>query len=151
MTYKHIKLTNGEEFIANVLDVQEDEGVIIMSEALKIVEAENLDEGYSYFAFRPLMSFTENTDKLQILNLAHIVVETTPSENIMRHYHNTLNKMKRYSKGGLTMEELEESSDEDFEKYMKLLEAMEEEMEKPEKDPRGDNIVKFRRPKDTFH
>ena len=69
MTYKQIKLTNGEEFIANILDVQEDEGVIIMSDALKIVEAENLDEGYSYFAFRPLMSFTELLLLVNVLTL----------------------------------------------------------------------------------
>lgn len=150
MTYKQFKLTNGEEFIANVLDVQEDEGVIIMSEALKIIEADNLDEGYSYFAFRPLMSFTEDTEKLQILNLAHIVVETNPSDNIMKHYQRTLKKMKRVALGGKTMEELEESSEEDFEAYMKMLDDMENE-EQEETDPRGDNIVKFKRPKDTFH
>jgi hypothetical protein len=149
MSYKQLKLTSGEEFIANIIDVDQEEGVIVMAQALKIIESDNAEEGISYFAFRPLMSFTEDMDKIHILNLAHIVVETTPSENIMKHYNRTIEKMKRVAMGGKTMEELEEASEEEFEEYMKMLDDLDEYEE--EIDPRGDNIVKFRRPKDTFH
>ena len=153
MNLKHIKLTNGEEFIANIIEAEEEEGVMIMSHALKIVEVENFDEGYSYFAFRPLMSFTENPEKLHILNMSHVMVETNPSDNIMVHYNRTIEKMDKVARGGLTMEELEEASDEDYERYMAMLDDLDTD-ERASKETLGKNVLMFKKKKsndDTFH
>lgn len=143
MTYKQIKLVNGDEFIANVLDVQEEEGVMIMSEALRIVEVENIEEGVSYFALRPLMSFTDEIDKLHIINTAHVSVETFPSDQILNHYKTTIAKMRKIFEFGKTMEDLEELDEEDYEQFMKDIDSDDEPI-------KGDNIVKFK-PKGTFH
>ncbi len=143
MTYKQIKLVNGDEFIANVLDVQEDEGIMIMSEALRIVEVENIEEGISYFALRPLMSFTDEIEKLHIVAMAHITVETFPSENILAHYKKTLAKMKKIFEVGKTMEDIEELDEEEYESLMEQLDS-----DEPTK--LKDNILPFK-PKGTFH
>jgi hypothetical protein len=148
MTIKQIKLTSGEEVVCNIVDVQEEEGILIISDALKICEMENIDEGYSYFVFRPLMSFVDDPGTLQILNMSHIILESTPSENILGHYGKTLKKMKHFLKLGKTIEELEDVSDEEFEEYMATLD---EDEKTTEKDPRGDNVFKFKTPKDTIH
>lgn len=147
MTYKQIKLVTGEEFIANVLDVQEDEGVLIISEALKIVEVENIDEGISYFALRPLMAFTENSEKLHIVSTAHVSVETFPSEHILNHYKSTLAKMDKFYKSGKTVEEIEELTEEEYTQFMKEMEDLDDD---DSDTPEGENILKFK-PKGTFH
>jgi len=143
MTYKQIKLVNGDEFIANVLDVQEDEGVMIMSEALRIVEVENIEEGISYFALRPLMSFTDEIDKLHVVSMAHITVETFPSENILVHYKKTLTKMKKIFEIGKTMEDIEELNEEEYQNFMEQLDS-----DEPTK--LKDNVLPFK-PKGTIH
>lgn len=143
MTYKQIKLVNGDEFIANILDVQEDEGVMIMSEALRIVEVENIEDGISYFALRPLMSFTDEVEKLHIINTAHISVETFPSEQILKHYKTTLAKMKKIFEFGKTMEDLEELDEEEYKEFMENIDSDNEPIA-------GDNILKFK-PKGTVH
>ena len=141
-----MKLVNGDELIANVLDVQEDEGVLIVSEALRIVEVENIEEGLSYFALRPMMSFTDDVDQLHIISTAHITVETFPSEHILKHYQTTITKMKRIFEVGKTMEDLEELSEEEYEEFMNDLDNSPE----PEEKLEGDNIVAFK-PKGTVH
>lgn len=143
MTYKQIKLVNGDEFIANVLDVQEEEGVMIMSEALRIVEVENIEEGVSYFALRPLMSFTDEIDKLHVINTAHVSVETFPSDSILKYYKATIAKMKKIFELGKTMEDLEELDEEEYEKFMKTVDSDDEPIA-------GGNVLKFK-PKGTLH
>lgn len=143
MTYKQIKLVNGDELIANVVDVQEEEGIYIVNEALRIVEVENIEEGLSYFALRPLMSFTDETDQLHILSMAHITVETFPSESILNHYKATITKMKKIFDIGKTMEDLEELDEEEYEQFMKDIDSDDEPI-------KGDNVLKFK-PKGTFH
>ena len=143
MTYKQIKLVNGDELIANVVDVQEDEGIYIVNEALRIVEVENIEEGISYFALRPLMSFTDETDKLHIISTAHITIETFPGEHILEHYKMTIDKMKKIYEVGKTMEDLEELDEEEYEQFMKDIDSDDEPI-------KGDNILKFK-PKGTFH
>jgi hypothetical protein len=149
MTYKQMKLVNGDELIANVLDVQDDEGVLIVSEALRIVEVENIEEGISYFALRPMMSFTNDIDQLQIINTMHITVESFPSDSILKHYQATVARIRRIFAFGKTIEDLEELSEEEYDEFMSDVDTATEEAE-PEEKLDGDNIITFK-PKGTVH
>jgi hypothetical protein len=141
--YKQFKLTSGEEIVAEVMDIDEEEGIAVLRAAMKIIELE-ADDGYSYFAFRPFMAFTESAEKIQVLNVGHIIGESTPSKNLMGHYASTIGKMEKFLSGGKTMEEMENMDDQTFEQYIEELET------ELEKDERGENVIKFK-PKDTYH
>lgn len=148
--FKQFKLTNGDEIVCEYMDTDENEGVAIVRAAMKIIEIEEADQGYSYFAFRPFMAFTNDLEQLQVIQLGHIISETNPSKNMMVHYASTIGKMSRFLQSGKTMEELDEMPDEDFDEIMEEWEQMEADA-KAEKDPRGENIIKLKPKTDTFH
>ena len=159
LNFKQFKLSNGEEVIADVVE-SEDE-VLIIRAAMKIVEVEHLEEGYSYFAFRPFISFQDSVDTLQLLGVQHIITETTPSHNLLKHYASAIGKLAKFLKGGKTLEEFEVMSDEEVESYIANLLEQElaaggEEFEIDidfddiEEEDLGENVVRFN-PKDTVH
>ena len=82
--FKQIKLTNGDEIVADV--VERDNESLIVRAAMRIVEVEHLEEGYSYFAFRPFISFNDAVENLSLVNVQHIIAETIPSDNLLNHY-----------------------------------------------------------------
>lgn len=149
--FKQFKLVSGEEIVADVIDTEDD--VLVIRAAMRIVELENMQEGYSYFSLRPFVAFQENLDSLQILSIGSITLETTPSNSILKHYANAITKMNKFLKHGKTLEDLESMSDNEIHAYMsQLLDEYSEESfeEDPEEDHVGENVVKFK-PKDTVH
>lgn len=151
INFKQLKLTNGDEIICDYIEDDHTSGIAIVRAAMKIIEVEDLDQGYSYFAFRPFMSFTEDNDKLLTINMQHIIGETNPSSNLLKHYAVTLTKMDKFLTTGKTMEEAEMLEDDEFERIMSDLDELEESETPKEKDDRGPNIIKFKPKTDTFH
>ena len=159
LNFKQFKLSNGEEVIADVVEAEEE--ILIVRAAMKIIEIEHLEEGYSYFAFRPFVSFQDSVDTLQLLSTQHIITETTPSHNLLKHYASAIGKLAKFLKGGKTLEEFEVMSDDEVESYIadlleRELAAGGEEYEIDidfddiEEEDLGENVVRFN-PKDTVH
>lgn len=88
---KHFKLTNDEEIICDVVEYpNEQDASMIVRSALRIVLMEDFQKGVRFYAFRPWMSFSENPQELQILNADHIIAQSTPSVELLKHYAKTL-------------------------------------------------------------
>ena len=88
--FKQFKLISGDEIVTDVIDSEDD--ILIVRASMKIVELENMHEGFTYFSLRPFIAFQDNLDTLQLLNTASIVLESSPSPSIMKHYANAVTK-----------------------------------------------------------
>lgn len=97
--YRQLKLTNGEEMIADVLEWANDEDAsIIIRSALKIVMTER-DDGIRLYALRPWMVYCEDMNHLLTVNADQIIGETTPSEPLLKQYTLTVSEFaKAYEK-----------------------------------------------------
>ncbi len=148
MTFKQLKFTNGDEIIADVVD--EENKHMVVRAAMRIVECENIEEGYSYFAFRPFISFTQDVEALQLVHTHQLIVEAIPSKNIMKHYATAVKRMSKFTKLGQTLEDFEMMSGEEMEGYIEKLVEDELAEEKEESKKLGENVIVFK-PKDTIH
>lgn len=152
--FKQFKLISGDEIVTDVIDSEDD--ILIVRASMKIVELENMHEGFTYFSLRPFVAFQDSLDTLQLLNTASIVLESSPSPSIMKHYANAVTKMNKFLKDGKTLEDLEAMTDNEIRKYMEnLLDKYGEDISKDigvnkEKEELGPNVIKFN-PKDTMH
>ena len=92
MTIKQFKLTNNEEIICEVVEwnTGDDAGDILVKQALRVITVEDYQKGWRFFAFRPWMSFQDDPASLQTINSSHIIVTTSPSNNILKHYKTCL-------------------------------------------------------------
>ena len=148
MTFKQLKFTNGDERIADVVD--EEKTHMVVRAAMRIVECENIEEGYSYFAFRPFISFTQDVEALQLVHTNQLIVEAIPSKNIMKHYATAVKRMSKFTKLGATLEDFEMMDSEEMQGYIEQL--VQDELEEEDKETRklGENVIVFK-PKDTMH
>jgi len=148
MTFKQLKFANGDEIIADVVD--EEKNHMVVRAAMRIIEVENIDEGYSYFAFRPFISFTQDVGALQLVHTDQLIVEAIPSKNIMKHYATAVKRMDKFTKLGATLEDFEMMDSEEMEGYIEQMVQDEIDEEKKEAKKLGENVVIFK-PKDTIH
>jgi len=148
MTFKQLKFANGDEIIADVVD--EEKNHMVVRAAMRIIEVENIDEGYSYFAFRPFISFTSDVEALQLVHTDQLIVEAIPSKNIMKHYASAVKRMSKFTKLGATLEDFEMMDSEEMEGYIEQMVQDEIDEEDKEAKKLGENVVMFK-PKDTIH
>ena len=148
MTFKQLKFANGDEIIADVVD--EEKNHMVVRAAMRIIEVENIDEGYSYFAFRPFISFTQDVGALQLVHTDQLIVEAIPSKNIMKHYATAIKRMDKFTKLGATLEDFEMMDSEEMENYIEQMVQDEIDEEQKEDKKLGENVVIFK-PKDTIH
>ena len=149
---KQFKLTNDDEIICEVLEWDTDENAaMVMRAPLRIIQGVDAERGIRFFAFRPWMGFAEDPELLHTVNASHIIGEVTPSDALLKHYGATIKKMLKYQamqKTDFDMDELGEMDEEELEEYIQYHLSQNE--EEPE-DELGENVVKFRKPKDTMH
>lgn len=141
---KHFKLTNDEEIICDVVEYpNEEDASMIVRSALRIISMEDFQKGVRFYAFRPWMSFSENPQELQILNADHIIAQSTPSGELLKHYAKTLLAIQDQKEGmSLNLDDVAakvETLDEDeFEMYIDNLRH-----QHSGDDSDFDNIIKF--------
>ena len=149
---KQFKLTNDDEIICEVLEWDTDENAaMVMRAPLRIIQGVDAERGIRFFAFRPWMGFAEDPELLHTVNASHIIGEVTPSDTLLRHYGATIKKMLKYQamkKTDFDMDELSEMDEDELEDY--IQHHLNQNKEEPEEDL-GENVVKFRKPKDTMH
>ena len=149
---KQFKLTNDDEIICEVLEWDTDENAaMVMRAPLRIIQGVDAERGIRFFAFRPWMGFAEDPELLHTVNASHIIGEVTPSDALLKHYGATIKKMLKYQamqKTDFDMDELGEMDEEELEEYIQYhLNQNEKELD----EDLGENVVKFKKPKDTMH
>jgi len=150
---KQFKLTNDDEIICEVIQWEDDEVPMLVKGAMKIISVEDYSRGVRFYAFRPWMGFTDDPEILQIINSAHIICTVTPNDEVVEHYDNTLEKIKKaISTKNMPLDEIAsnmESMDEDeFEDFLdSYLEEKNKEMSDSDQ---PENVIKFK-PKGTMH
>lgn len=88
--YRQLKLSNGEEVIADVLQwANDDDASIVIRSALKLVMTERQD-GARLYALRPWMICCEDMDHLLTINADQIIGETMPSTQLLTQYKLTV-------------------------------------------------------------
>ena len=149
---KQFKLTNDDEIICEVLEWDtEENAAMVMRAPLRIIQGVDAERGIRFFAFRPWMGFAEDPELLHTVNSSHIIGEVTPSETLLKHYATTIQKLIKYQKMKTTdfdMDELGEMDDDELEEYIQY--HLNNEEEEPEEDL-GENVLRFKKPKDTLH
>lgn len=155
---RQFKLTNNDEVICEVLEWDtEDNAAILVKGALRILNFDDFSKGVRLFAFRPWMGMQDDPDIFLTINAAHIVGETSPSENIIKHYAKTVNSIKTMVEEkkypNLNMDKvLQEipidATDEEFDEI--LEDIIKKEGNHTLRDSDESNIIKFK-PKGTLH
>lgn len=148
---KQFKLTNDDEIICEVLEMEtEENSAMLVRAALRIIQGEDLEKGMRFFAFRPWMGFAENPEVLHTINASHIIGEVTPSDDLLRHYAETIVKLKRVTKLKKTdfdMDKMQDMDDDEIEDYIQYH----LEKDSDEEESLGSNVIKFKKPTDTMH
>jgi hypothetical protein len=110
--YRQLKLSNGEELIADVLQWANDEDAsIVIRSALKIVMTERQD-GARLYALRPWMICCEDMDHLLTINADQIIGETMPSTQLLTQYKLTVSDyVTSYEEDNKSLDQSEDLDD----------------------------------------
>jgi len=163
MTIKQFKLTNNEEIICEVVEwnTGDDAGDILVKQALRVITVEDYQRGWRFFAFRPWMSFQDDPASMQTINSSHIIVTTSPSNNILKHYKTCLTKItndlksdqtntkKAYANFDEIQNEIRDLTDEEMDDFLERKYGAIEE-EDAILDSSDNKIIKFK-PRGTCH
>ena len=87
---RQLVLSNGQELLCEViqwpdLDIDEQE-VMIIRKAAKIIIQENFEQGTRWFTFRPFMTYQDDTSSLCSLMPYHIITIGHPSKVLKNQY-----------------------------------------------------------------
>ena len=165
---KQFKLTNDDEIICEVLQWDDEENrAVIIRAVMRIINIEDYHRGLRFFAFRPWMSFKDDPDELQSLNSEHIIAESLPDAELIKHYVATVGSIKdqlekKKKPGNIPMDKLLELNEE-FEglTHDEIKDILKERMLTAEKENKIDspvmgdsdnlqNVIQFKPPK-TIH
>jgi hypothetical protein len=105
--------------------------------------------------------FQDDPNEVSLLNVGHIIVEATPTKEVLKHYHKTLKEIRkqldeRTKKRSFPLEKvagkMDEMSEEEFESYMDDLVTEEYDDDYPMLDSDSPaNVIKFKPKGGTFH
>ena len=98
MNIKQFKLVNNDEIVCEFVESVGKEGDLIVRKMLKIFHAEDYNNGIRYYSFKPMLSFQDDLNSLNVLNCDHIVLETEPSKTLLYHYTSALDEIERVKK-----------------------------------------------------
>jgi len=128
---KHFKLVNDDEIICEVLEWPDgDDASMIVRSCLRIVLMEDFQKGVRFYAFRPWLSFNDDPSLVYVINSEHVMVQSTPTEELLKHYAKTIVTTKKQletlsTKVDVPLDEMAEKLDsldeEGFEEYINSL------------------------------
>jgi len=94
---RQLVLSNGQELLCEVIqwpDLEIDENeVMIIRKAAKIIIQENFREGTRWFTFRPFMTYQDDNSSLCSLMPHHIISIAHPSDLLRRQYGKYISMM----------------------------------------------------------
>lgn len=98
MELRQFKFANNEEIICEVLEWNtEDDDLIVVRKAMKIVSMDDPMEELRYYTFKPWISMNNDPDLIQTVNSYHIVAENVPSEMAMKTYYEVIGEMRKFA------------------------------------------------------
>lgn len=158
MNLKQFKLTNDDEIICEVLEIEPESGEVVIRKALRIICVEDLENSLRYYSFRPYMSFSDNVNNSIVLNSGHIISESLPSSKLTIHYNMALLEVeKAYDlTNDIDLDEISKATqnltEDEFQDYMEemVTRLRAEKAEDNQQDSSSPNIIKFK-PKGTMH
>lgn len=156
MNLKQFKLTNDDEIICEVIDADAPDASIVIRKVLRLMCIDDYDRNVRYYSFKPWMSFTDDIDELQTLNVGHIVGQMNPSVTLALHYAQAVKEVEGGMKTSKTLNldevlkeiDIEELTEEEMDEYLKdKFSSIKEDMLEDSADPK---IIQFK-PRGTFH
>lgn len=152
--FKQFKLTNGDEMVCEIIEMNEEMADVIVRRAMKIVITDDLEENVRYYTLKPWVSFQDDTSDLISLNSVHIIGESTPSLSMMEHYAKALMDVDKYNAvkaAGVSINEIHEKMKELSEEEMEaFLNEKYDEIDEVMDSSDTSNIIRFN-PKGTMH
>lgn len=152
--FKQFKLTNGDEMVCEIIEMNEEMADVIVRRAMKIVVTDDLEENVRFYTLKPWVSFQDDTSDLISLNSVHIIGESTPSLSMMEHYAKALMDVDRYNAvkaAGISINEIHEKMKELSEEEMEaFLNEKYNEIDEVMDSSDTSNIIRFN-PKGTMH
>lgn len=98
MELRQFKFANNEEVICEVLEWNsEDDDLIVVRKAMKIISIDDPMEELRYYTFKPWISMNNDPDLIQTVNSYHIVAENIPSEMAKKTYYEIINEMRKFA------------------------------------------------------
>lgn len=152
---KQFKLTNDDEIICEVLqwDNEESSDMIIRG-TLRIINVEDFSKGVRFYAFRPWMIFSEDPESLHTLNSAHIIAETNPSTELLKHYAESLSEIVKQLKNkkrkkAMSLDDIaakiDDMDEEEFDQYIEdAMEDISDPLDYGDDSDKGSNVVAFK-------
>jgi len=117
MDLKQFKLINGDEVICEVLEYNtEDNDMMVVTKALKIVSMDDLDQSMRYYTFKPWQLMNNNPGALHILNAYHILSQTTPSTVAVEYFNDVIKEMSEEDEPEIYLRDSSETNFIEFQK-----------------------------------
>lgn len=101
------KLTNNDEIVCEI--VEWDEGDVVITKAMRIIQVDDPSKGVKYYFFKPFMTFQNNEDCIQQLNSAHIVSQAKPTVELLEYYNTSLKEHAEVEREDADIDELLDS------------------------------------------
>ena len=97
MELRQFKFANNEEVICEVLEWNtEDDDLIVVRKAMKIVSVDDHESDLRYYTFKPWISMNNDPDLIQTVNSYHIVSENIPSRVATETYNEIIEEMRSF-------------------------------------------------------
>jgi hypothetical protein len=110
---KHLKLSTGEEVLAEI--IEETDYDLVVKRALRL-QTDIDDDRTRYHSFRPFMTYQDDPDIYSLIKTLHVVAITFPAPAMLKQYQASIDEVER------VREEMEEETTEQLEKIMKQME-----------------------------
>lgn len=84
---KQFKLTSGEEVVCDVVEWPDEESTdVVVRHAYRVFVYAETNDGSRIYSMRPWMLLQDVENSVQLININHIVGETTPSAKMIEQY-----------------------------------------------------------------
>jgi len=130
---KHLKLSTGEEVLAEI--IEETEYDLVVKRALRL-QTDIANDRTRYHSFRPFMTYQDDPEIYSLIKTLHVVAITYPAPAMLKQYQASVNEVER------VRAEMEEETTEQLEKIMKQMEDNVKE-NTGLKDSDGGNVLPF--------
>ena len=110
---KHLKLSTGEEVLAEI--IQETDYDLVVKRALRL-QTDIDNDRTRYHSFRPFMTYQDDPEIYSLIKTLHVVAITYPAPAMLKQYQASIEEVER------VRVEMEEETNEQLEKIMKQME-----------------------------
>jgi hypothetical protein len=110
---KHLKLSTGEEVLAEI--IEETDYDLVVKRALRL-QTDIDNDRTRYHSFRPFMTYQDDPEIYSLIKTLHVVAITFPAPAMLKQYQASIEEVER------VRVEMEEETTEQLEKIMKQME-----------------------------